>query len=63
MQPEYETVVEASSMITSGLPLLIHVGVVALQVACASFLGIQGLWIGIRCGGGWRLGGGRRWCD
>lgn len=43
MESEYETVVEAWSLLTSGVPLLIHVFFAALQIASASFLGIQGL--------------------
>jgi len=43
MDTEYQTVVEVSSLMTSGLPMLIHTFFVLCEVGVATFVGIQGL--------------------
>ena len=43
MDTECQSVVEASAMITSGAPLLIHMFIVICEVVVATFLGVQGI--------------------
>ncbi len=43
MDPVYESVVDPASLMTSGIPLVLHTVVFVMQVGLASYLGIQGL--------------------
>ena len=43
MDTEYQTVVDASSLMSTGIPMLIHTFFVLCEVGVATFVGIQGL--------------------
>ena len=52
MDTEYKTVVEASAMLSSGVPLLIHAFVVICELGVATYLGVHGLVLLISPDGG-----------
>jgi len=51
MDPVYESVVDPASLMTSGIPLILHTVAFVMEVGLASYLGIQGLLL-LRSGAG-----------